>query len=100
MLIHGYGQNGRSDFNRDLKNALLTHDDYNVIVGKLNCISIDRWRTARQISVDWSSATGSSYTTARNNVNAVGISVAQFIDWMKLDEGYLHVIGFDLGGLI
>lgn len=34
MLIHGYGQNGRSDFNRDLKNAFLDHDDYNVIVGK------------------------------------------------------------------
>lgn len=82
MIIHGYGQDGRADFNRNLKNALLNHDDYNVVV------------------VDWSTAAGSSYTTARNNINAIGKSVAQFIDWMKLDEGYLHVIGFDLGAHI
>lgn len=41
MLIHGYGDNGRSDFNRDLKNALLSHDDYNVIVGN-DLIFIDK----------------------------------------------------------
>lgn len=39
MIIHGYGQNGRADFNRDLKDALLSHDDYNVIVGN-DCLSI------------------------------------------------------------
>jgi hypothetical protein len=33
MIIHGYGQNGRSNFNKDLKNALLKHEDVNVIVG-------------------------------------------------------------------
>lgn len=33
MIIHGYGQNGRSDFNKDLKDAYLKHDDVNVIVG-------------------------------------------------------------------
>lgn len=82
MLIHGYGQNGRSEMNRDLKNAFLTHDDYNIIV------------------VDWSSAAGSNYNSAKNNVFEIGKSVSQFIDWMKLDSGHLHIIGFDLGGLL
>lgn len=36
MLIHGYGQDGRSDFNRDVKNALLAQGDYNVIVGNFS----------------------------------------------------------------
>ncbi|KAL7017367.1 hypothetical protein ACKWTF_010340 [Chironomus riparius] len=82
MIIHGYGQNGRSNFNRDLKNALLAHDDYNVIV------------------VDWSTATGSSYDTAAKNAPEIGKSIAQFIDWLKLDEGYIHVIGYDMGAHI
>ena len=82
MIIHGYGQNGRSNFNRDLKNALLAHDDYNVVV------------------VDWSTATGSSYDTAAKNAPEIGKSVAKFIDWLKLDEGYIHVIGFDMGAHI
>lgn len=52
-------------------------------------------------AVDWSSAAGSSYTTARNNVNSIAKSVADFINWMKLDEGSkkLHIVGFDMGGL-
>ena len=33
MIIHGYGQNGRSKWLGQLKNALLDHDSYNVIVG-------------------------------------------------------------------
>ena len=33
MILHGYNQNGRSDMNKELKDALLAHDDYNVIVG-------------------------------------------------------------------
>lgn len=51
--------------------------------------------------VDWSTAAGSSYTAARNNVNGIAKSVADFINWMKLDEGSkkLHIIGFDMGGL-
>ena len=36
MIIHGNGQNGRSDFNKNLKNAFLSHDDVNVIVGRNN----------------------------------------------------------------
>jgi pancreatic triacylglycerol lipase len=82
MLIHGYGQNGRSDFNKELKNALLSHDDYNVIV------------------VDWSTAAGSSYNVANSKKDAIGQSIAKMIDWMKLDAGYLHLIGFDLGAHI
>jgi len=38
--------------------------------------------------------------TAAQNVPAIGKSVAEFIDWMKLDEGFLHLIGFDLGAHI
>lgn len=102
MIIHGYGQNGRSDFNKDLKNALLSHDDYNVIVGKFVNDVMAKILILRNLnlSVDWSSAAGSSYKTARSNVNAIGKSIAQFIDWAKLDKGYLHVIGFDLGGRV
>lgn len=33
MIIHGYGQNGKSNFNRDVKDAFLSHDDYNIFVG-------------------------------------------------------------------
>jgi pimeloyl-ACP methyl ester carboxylesterase len=79
MLIHGFGQTGQSDFNKQIKDGLLKHEDYNVIV------------------VDWSTASGKSYNDARKKLLAIGKSVAQFIDWMKLDKGYLHVIGFDLG---
>jgi Lipase len=50
------------------------------------------------IVADWSTASGGSYTAAKDNVQAIGQSVAQFIDWMSLDKGYLHIIGFDLGG--
>ena len=82
MIIHGYGQDGRSNFNRDLKNALLAHDDYNVVV------------------VDWSTAAGSSYDSAAKNAPEIGKSIAEFIDWLKLDEGYIHVIGFDMGAHI
>ncbi|CAO1429229.1 unnamed protein product [Diamesa serratosioi] len=82
LIIHGYGQNGRSDMNRELKNAFLKHDDYNVIVA------------------DWSSSAGISYDTARVNVEPLGKSVAKFVDWMGLDEGRLHVIGYDLGAHI
>lgn len=68
--------------NRDLKNAFLDHDDYNVIIA------------------DWSSSAGTSYDIARNNVEPLAKSIAQFIDWMGLDEGRLHVIGYDLGAHI
>lgn len=52
------------------------------------------------LSVDYSSATGPTYTTAVKNVNAIAKSVAQMIDWMKLDKGHLHVVGFDIGAHI
>lgn len=41
MIIHGYGQRGKSTFNRDLKNAFLNHDDYNVIVGELSTLELN-----------------------------------------------------------
>lgn len=50
--------------------------------------------------VDYSTATGLSYNSAVKNVNAIGQSVAQMIDWLKLDKGHLHVVGFDLGAHI
>ncbi|KAG5672354.1 hypothetical protein PVAND_002487 [Polypedilum vanderplanki] len=82
MLIHGFGENGRADFNKQIKDGLLKHDDYNVIV------------------VDWSTASNKNYTIAKNNAQSIGKSIAQFIDWAKLDKGYLHIIGFDLGAHI
>lgn len=80
MLIHGYKQSGRSRFNRDIKDALLVKDDYNVIV------------------VDWSREKGKSYTSARMAIEPVGRSVAQFVDWLQI--GRSRVVGFDLGAHI
>lgn len=51
-------------------------------------------------AVDWSTAAGGSYASALKNMMAIGKSLAQFIDWLKLDEGRLHLIGFDLGAHI
>jgi hypothetical protein len=82
MLIHGYGQNGRSKFNKVLKDGVLLTGDYNVIV------------------VDWSTAAGASYEEAVKNIPAIGKSIAQMVEWMKLHDGQLHIIGFDLGAHI
>lgn len=82
LLIHGFGQNGRSVFNKDLKNAYLSRGDFNIIV------------------VDWSSIGGIYYQIARYKVNSVGIAVSKFIEWTNINYQTLHVIGYDLGAHI
>lgn len=75
MLIHGFGQTGRSEMNKVLKNSFLEHDDYNVIV------------------VDWSKVGSSTYKAAQQNVVPIAKSVMQFIEWLKLEKGFIHIVG-------
>lgn len=79
IIIHGFGQNGRSPINRDLKNGFLARGDYNVIV------------------TDWSALSGPQYQYGRYNVNPAGLSVAAFISWMNMNYNTLQVVGYDLG---
>lgn len=30
----------------------------------------------------------------------MGQSIAKFIDWLRLDEGFIHIVAFDLGAHI
>lgn len=82
LIIHGFGQNGRSNINRDLKNSYLARGDYNVIV------------------TDWSSISSPYYQVARYRVDTTGIAVSRFLDFMNLNFNTLHVIGYDLGAHI
>lgn len=79
LIIHGFGQNGRSNINRDLKNSYLARGDVNVIV------------------TDWSSIYGPYYSYARNRVGTTGVAVSRFIEWMNINYATLNVIGYDLG---
>jgi Lipase len=82
IIIHGFGQNGRSIINRDLKNSYLYRDDFNVII------------------VDWSSVSSPYYQYARYRVGTTGIAVSKFIEFLNTNYETLHVIGFGLGGLL
>lgn len=79
MVIHGYGQNGRSIIARDMKNSYLSRGDFNVII------------------VDWSSLSRFTYEYARYNVNPTGIAMSKFLDWFNANYSMLHLIGYDLG---
>lgn len=79
MVIHGFAQNGRAIFARDMKNSLLTRGDFNVII------------------VDWSSVSSIYYQYARYKVNPTGIAVSKFLDWLNVNYTTLHLIGYDLG---
>lgn len=82
MIIHGFGQNGISNINRDLKNSYLARGDFNVIV------------------VDWSAVSSPYYQYARYRVDTTGIAVSRFIDWINFNYSALHLVGYDLGAHI
>lgn len=82
LIIHGFGQNGRSNINRDIKNSYLSRGDYNIIV------------------TDWSRVSSVYYEYARYRVDTTGIAVSRFIEWMNLNYNVLHVVGFGLGAHI
>lgn len=79
MIIHGFGQNGQSVFNRDVKNSYLYRGDFNVII------------------CDWSGVSSPYYQYARNRVSTTGIAVSRFIEWLGVNYNTLHLIGYDLG---
>lgn len=79
LIIHGFGQNGRSNISRDLKNSYLARGNFNVIV------------------TDWSQVSSVYYEYARYRVDTTGIAVSRFIEWMNLNYNILHVVGFGLG---
>lgn len=79
LVIHGFGQNGRSNINRDIKNSYLARNDYNVII------------------TDWSSSSSQYYQYARNSVGTTGIAVSKFIEWLNINYTTLTVVGYDLG---
>ncbi|XP_070542474.1 uncharacterized protein [Ptychodera flava] len=84
FIIHGYRQNGASPFVIEMKNALLSNADYNVI------------------SVDWQEGAGSVvYFPSARNVYIVGDTIDLFIRFLNKEVGYsykrVHLIGFSLG---
>ncbi|BES94556.1 Lipase [Nesidiocoris tenuis] len=86
ILIHGYYSGKDKFFAKTIREAYLNEYHYNII------------------NVDWSVDAHSVYWTARNDVPAVGIMVAQFIDQFCAQTGLrpeqLHVIGHSLGAHI
>ncbi|PAA54812.1 hypothetical protein BOX15_Mlig016265g1, partial [Macrostomum lignano] len=83
IIIHGFTDNGNSDWNKAMKVALLNAGDYNVI------------------QLDWSQGNGYPYTLATANTRVIGALVAQFIVWLESNFGAnrenFHLIGHSLG---
>ncbi|XP_055597202.1 pancreatic triacylglycerol lipase-like [Uranotaenia lowii] len=84
FIIHGWNNNGNSDVNVVIRNAYLDRADINVI------------------TVDWGvGAQNPNYVTSRNHIDAVGLTVARFIDFLNV-QGLaftnVYVVGHSLGG--
>lgn len=82
ILIHGYGQNKNSLFNRDITKSYLKRGDYNVI------------------TVDWSTVSFGFYQSSRYKVWTVGMALSKFITWLNPNYDTLHLVGYDLGAHI
>ncbi|XP_040168740.1 pancreatic lipase-related protein 2-like [Anopheles arabiensis] len=85
FVIHGWNNNGGSEVNVLIRNAYLDRADINVII------------------VDWGvGAQNPNYVTSRNHINAVGLTVARFIDFLNQSGGLafnnVYVTGHSLGG--
>ncbi|EDS41790.1 lipase [Culex quinquefasciatus] len=83
FIIHGWNNNGESPVNVNIRNAYLDRADMNVIV------------------VDWGAgAQNPNYITARNHINAVGQTVANFVDFLSNNGITFHnvyIVGHSLG---
>ncbi|XP_057336467.1 pancreatic lipase-related protein 2-like [Microplitis mediator] len=88
FIIHGFIDTPQNDWIKDLKNELLQHDDYNIII------------------VDW--AGGSllllQYFQAVANTRLVGLEIAHLIRHLNANNGLkvgdVHLIGHSLGAHI
>ncbi|CAD6230544.1 GSCOCG00006812001-RA-CDS [Cotesia congregata] len=88
FIIHGFNSSPHVPWAKDMKNELLQHDDFNVIV------------------VDWTG--GSSiilfYTQTAGNTRLVGLEIAYLIKYLHIKYGLklndVHLIGHSLGAHI
>ncbi|KAH8312590.1 hypothetical protein KR044_011579, partial [Drosophila immigrans] len=83
FVIHGWTQNYKSGMNKNIRDAWLSHGDFNVIV------------------VDWARARSVDYASSVVAVPKVGKKVAAMINFLVSDFGLdlnnLYVIGHSLG---
>jgi len=83
FIVHGFIDNGGTDWMAEMKNELLVQGDYNVVL------------------VDWGSGSLNLYGQATANTRVVGAMLAQIINFMTetLDARPedMHVIGHSLG---
>ena len=86
FIIHGFMQNGFHKWIIEMKDAILSVDDVNVI------------------AVDWSNGNGLPYTQATANTQIVGAEIAKlvntFINTMGVNAADVHLIGHSLGAHI
>ncbi|KAK7100886.1 hypothetical protein V1264_023753 [Littorina saxatilis] len=83
FVVHGFIDNGGTDWMAEMKNEFLTHGDYNVVL------------------VDWGSGSLALYGQATANTRVVGAMIAQLIMFMKNVTGArpedMHILGHSLG---
>ncbi|XP_064552587.1 phospholipase A1-like [Drosophila montana] len=83
FIIHGWTQSSSSSMNKQIRDAWLSHGDYNIIV------------------VDWARARSVEYASSVVAVSTVGKKVANMINYLHSDHGMslgdLYVIGHSLG---
>ncbi|XP_039948852.1 phospholipase A1-like [Bactrocera tryoni] len=86
VLIHGWTQSYKADMNVNIRDAWLSHGEYNIIV------------------VDWARARSIDYVSSVAAVPGVGKKVASMIDYLVSNHGLnldtLEVIGHSLGAQI
>ncbi|KAL7299142.1 hypothetical protein TKK_0007742 [Trichogramma kaykai] len=83
FIIHGFIDTPLSNWVKEMRNELLKHGDYNVII------------------VDWAGGSLPLYTQATANTRLVGLEIAHLVKHLQknygLDPGDVHLIGHSLG---
>ncbi|XP_064615464.1 pancreatic triacylglycerol lipase-like [Liolophura sinensis] len=83
MIVHGYMNNITTSWLTEMRNALLSEGDYNVIV------------------VDWGHGAKTGYNVAAANTIVVGAEIAHILkylhDHFHMNYGKVHLIGHSLG---
>ncbi|KAG7212404.1 hypothetical protein KM043_012722 [Ampulex compressa] len=83
FIIHGFIDTPLSNWVKEMRNELLRHGDYNVII------------------VDWAGGSLPLYTQATANTRLVGLEIANLINYLQtnygLDPNDVHLIGHSLG---
>ncbi|XP_063992113.1 pancreatic triacylglycerol lipase-like isoform X2 [Diachasmimorpha longicaudata] len=83
FIIHGFIDTPLSNWVKEMRNELLKHGDYNVII------------------VDWAGGSLPLYTQATANTRLVGLEIAHLVKHLQtnygLDTSDVHLIGHSLG---